>query len=541
ALHEKEERPKGSLTRNQFFMVAFICSFAYYVFPGYLFQMLTSLSWICWIFPQSVLAQQLGSGLRGLGIGAIGLDWSTISSYLGSPLASPWFATANIAVGFVFIMYVITPIAYWLNVYKAKTFPIFSDGLFTSAGQKYNISSIIDSDFHLDVKAYEKNGPLYLSTFFAMTYGVGFASLTATISHVLLFHGREIWQLSKSAFQEKKMDVHTRLMSRYKQVPEWWFICILIVNIAVTIFACEYYVDQLQLPWWGVLLACALAIFFTLPIGIITATTNQTPGLNIITEYIMGYLYPGRPVANMCFKVYGYISMQQALTFLQDFKLGHYMKIPPRTMFMAQVVGTLIAAFVYLGTAWWLMETIPNICNTELLQSDSPWTCPGDHVFYDASVIWGLISPRRIFGDLGSYSAVNWFFLAGAIAPLLVWFAHKAFPGQEWIQLINMPVMIGATGQMPPATAVNYTTWILVGFLSGYVVYKYRRDWWQRHNYVLSGALDAGLAFMAVLLYLCLGLENISLKWWGNDLDGCPLASCPTEKGIVVEGCPLSW
>jgi hypothetical protein len=63
----------------------------------------------------------------------------------------------------------------------------------------------------------------------------------------------------------------------------------------------------------------------------------QTPGLNIITEYIMGYLYPGRPVANMCFKVYGYISMSQALTFLQDFKLGHYMKIPPRTMFMAQV------------------------------------------------------------------------------------------------------------------------------------------------------------------------------------------------------------
>jgi len=64
---------------------------------------------------------------------------------------------------------------------------------------------------------------------------------------------------------------------------------------------------------------------------------EQTPGLNVITEYIMGYLYPGRPVANMCFKVYGFISMKQALKFLQDFKLGHYMKIPPRTMFMAQV------------------------------------------------------------------------------------------------------------------------------------------------------------------------------------------------------------
>jgi OPT family oligopeptide transporter len=203
------------------------------------------------------------------------------------------------------------------------------------------------------------------------------------------------------------------------------------------------------------------------------------------------------------------------------------------------VVGTLIAAFVYIGTAWWLMDTIPHICNTDLLPSDSPWTCPGDHVFYDASVIWGLISPRRIFGDLGTYSAVNWFFLGGAIAPLLVWLAHKAFPGQSWILLINMPVLIGATGNMPPATAVNYTTWILVGFLSGYVVYRYRRDWWERHNYLLSGALDAGLAFMAVLIYLCLELESINLKWWGNNLDGCALASCPTAKGIVVEGCPV--
>lgn len=535
ALHEKEERPKGGLTRTQFFLIAFVCSFAYYVFPGYLFQMLTSLSWICWIFPTSILAQQLGSGLSGLGIGAIGLDWSSISSYLGSPLASPWFATANVAAGFFLIMYVVTPLSYWFDFYQAKNFPIFSDGLFTSSGSKYNITSIIDGDFHLDHDAYEREGTLYLSTFFTMTYGVGFAALTATIMHVLLFHGREIWEQSRSSFKDKKMDIHYRLMSKYKQVPEWWFWCILVGNVALTIFACEYYNEQLQLPWWGVILACLIAIVFTLPIGIITAITNQSPGLNIITEYIIGYIYPGYPVANMCFKVYGYISMSQAITFLQDFKLGHYMKIPPRTMFMAQVVGTFIAAFVYLGTAWWLMETIPDICDTS---STSVWTCPGDHVFYDASVIWGLIGPRRIFGDLGTYGNINWFFLGGAIAPVLVWLAHRAFPRQEWIAMINMPVLIGATGQMPPATAVNYTTWIIVGFLSGYVWFKYKPDSWKRHNYVLSGALDAGLAFMGVVLYMCLGLEDVTLNWWGNDLDGCPYATCPTAKGIVVEGCP---
>jgi hypothetical protein len=145
---------------------------------------------MCWAAPKSVFVQQLGSGMRGLGIGAFGFDWSTISSYLGSPLASPWFATANIAAGYVLIMYVMTPITYWLNVYNAKNFPIFSSKLFTGNGLLYDISSIVDSKFHLDRDAYAKNGPVHLSTFFAITYGLGFATLSATIMHVILFHGR---------------------------------------------------------------------------------------------------------------------------------------------------------------------------------------------------------------------------------------------------------------------------------------------------------------------------------------------------------------
>lgn len=78
-----------------------------------------------------------------------------------------------------------------------------------------------------------------------------------------------------SAFRDRTVDVHTKLMRKYKQVPELWFQLILVGNIALSIFACEYYIDQLQLPWWGVLLACLIALVFTLPIGIIAATTNQ--------------------------------------------------------------------------------------------------------------------------------------------------------------------------------------------------------------------------------------------------------------------------
>ncbi|MCO5569815.1 hypothetical protein L7F22_023529 [Adiantum nelumboides] len=538
ALHEKDKRPKGSLSRNQFFALALMCSFAYYVFPGYLIPMLTSISWLCWVYPQSVFMQQMGSGLSGLGLGAIGLDWSAVSSYLGSPLASPWFAIANVMAGFVLVVYIITPLAYFFNIFQAKTFPIFSDGLFTASGQHYNISKIINDKFQLDETAYLSYGRLHLSTFFVFSYGVGFAALSATLVHVMLFHGKDILQLSKAAFKSQQVDIHTRLMRRYKQVPQWWFLGILAVTIAVAIGACQTYSEQLQLPWWGVAVACIIAFFFTLPIGIIRATTNQSPGLNIITEYLIGYLYPGHPVANVCFKVYGYISMSQALEFLQDFKLGHYMKIPPRDMFMAQVVGTVVAALSYLCTAWYMIENVSNICDTAVLPSNSPWTCPGDRVFFDASVIWGLIGPRRIFGDLGLYSAVNWFFLIGAIAPVLVWLLCRRFPNQKWIRLINMPVLIGATGIMPPATAVNFTSWCAAGFIFSFIIFRYRKAWWQRYNYVLSGGLDAGLAFMGIMLYVCLGLQNVSLSWWGENLDNCPLASCPTASGIEVAGCP---
>jgi len=199
----------------------------------------------------------------------------------------------------------------------------------------------------------------------------------------------------------------------------------------------------------------------------------------------------------------------------------------------------VLAGTINIGVAWWLLDSVKNICNKDLLPEGSPWTCPNDRVFFDASVIWGLVGPKRIFGSLGEYSTLNWFFLGGAIGPILVWLLHKAFPKQSWIPLINLPVLLGATGMMPPATALNYNSWIIVGTIFNFFIFRYRKKWWQRYNYVLSAALDAGVAFMAVLLYLALGLENVSLKWWGTGGEHCPLATCPTAKGIVVDDCPV--
>ncbi|XP_015900879.2 oligopeptide transporter 1 [Ziziphus jujuba] len=545
ALHENEKRPKGGRTRLQFFFLVFISSFAYYIIPAYLFPSITAISVICLIWKKSITAQQIGSGLHGLGIFSFGIDWSTVAGFLGSPLATPGFAIVNILVGFALFVYVLNPIFYWNDAYNAKKFPIFSPHTFDSTGQIYNISRVLNEKlFKLDNASYNNYSKLYVSVFFALSYGLSFATLTATIAHVGLFHGKTIWRLWKktAALRDQLGDVHTKIMKKnYEEVPQWWFHAILIAMVALAIFCCEGFDKQLQLPWWGVLMACGIALFFTLPIGIIQATTNMQPGLNVITELVIGYIYPGKPLANVAFKTYGYISMSQALNFLGDFKLGHYMKIPPKSMYIVQLVGTVVASSVYFGTSWWLLTSIDHICDPSMLPDGSPWTCPSDDVFYNASIIWGVVGPLKMFTKQGVYPEMNWFFLVGFLAPFPVWFLHRKFPNKKWIRLINMPIILGATGSMPPARAVNYVMWGIVGIFFNFFIFRKYKGWWARHNYVLSAALDAGIAFTAVLLYFTLQSKDINgPEWWGlTTEDHCPLASCPIAPGVVADGCPV--
>ncbi|KAK1432295.1 hypothetical protein QVD17_09190 [Tagetes erecta] len=537
ALHETDE--SSGMSRAKFFIIALVSSFTWYIIPGYLFPTLSNIAILCLVFSKSITAQQIGSGMKGLGLLTFTLDWSVVASYLGSPLVTPFFAILNAYIGFVIVMYVMIPIAYWgFNVYDAKTFPIFSSHLFDIRGQTYNVSAIVNKNFEIDLPQYAEQGQIHMSMFFAMTYGIGFAAVISTITHVAVFNGREIMNQYRAS-TKGKIDIHTKLMRKYKDIPSWWFHFIVVASFILSLVLCTFMRDQIQMPWWGLILACVMASGFTLPISIITATTNQTPGLNIITEYVMGVIYPGRPIANVTFKTYGYISMAQAVSFLNDFKLGHYMKIPPRSMFLVQLIGTIIAGTINISVAWWLLSSVENICQDQLLPPGSPWTCPGDRVFYDASIIWGLVGPERMFGSLGPYSALNWFFLFGFLAPIVVFMFHKAFPNQKWIKFINLPVILGSCAMMPPATTLNFNSWVVVGTIFNFFVLKYRKKWWQKYNYVLSAALDAGLAFMGIVLYFTLTMTGTEISWWGTDGEHCPLATCPMAKGVVAEGCPV--
>lgn len=117
-----------------------------------------------------------------------------------------------------------------------------SRGSFDNTGKTYDVSKIINlGDSSLNLFKYQGYSPLFLSTTFAISYGLSFASITgeshyslssslelcsylssATITHTLLFFRKQIHVQARRSLSEQP-DIHARLMSKYPQVPDWWY------------------------------------------------------------------------------------------------------------------------------------------------------------------------------------------------------------------------------------------------------------------------------------------------------------------------------
>ncbi|KAF8948334.1 hypothetical protein BGZ47_005459 [Haplosporangium gracile] len=489
ALRVSGIRKKRRMSRFRFFTYVSLGSFFWYWFPNYIFPTLTAFSILCWINPQNVVLSQL-TGSNGLGIGTLSFDWATSTSAL-SPLVTPWWTQVNILVGFVIVAWIIVPIAYYFNLWNSKNFPILTAGLFKEGGMPYDKAMVMTNNV-LDLVKYEEYGPLRMDSFFALTYGIGFTGLTAILSHVALYHGREIRGQWRAAIAMKDYDIHSRMMMKYKEVPQWRYATLFLISLAMSIFCVE--------KWHYLLVSLAIGFIFALPVGIVQAVTNQQPGLNVITEYVIGYLMPGHPIANVTFKAYGYITNAQALQFTQDLKLGHYMKVPPRIMFWVQVISSVIAGIINLKTTDWLLRVQPNICT----KARYPWTCHNTNTFYSASVIWGVIGPGRMFGPETQHSTIQWGFVIGAFLPLPVWWLCHRYPRVKWLKKIHFPVLLAATSNMPPSQAYFYPNGIFLGFIFMWYIWRCHNGWWKRYNYVTSAAMDTGVALSGLLCYFML-------------------------------------
>lgn len=103
-------------------------------------------------------------------------DWTQIA-FIGSPLATPWWAEGNVAFGFVLFFWIITPILYWTNTWDSQFMPVLSRTAFDHHGLPFNVSQILTND-QFDEEKYKNYSPLFLPAGFAMSYALAFASVT---------------------------------------------------------------------------------------------------------------------------------------------------------------------------------------------------------------------------------------------------------------------------------------------------------------------------------------------------------------------------
>ncbi|KAH9050471.1 OPT-domain-containing protein [Lactarius hengduanensis] len=497
------------ISRERFLYIACASSFVWYWFPGYIWTGLSVFNWVCWIAPNNVVVNSLFGSISGLGMGLFTFDWVMISE-VGSPLVIPWWAQLNMMAGFVLVIWLICPILWAKNVFFSQFMPISVPIPFDNTGAPYDLTAVVTNNTFDEAK-YEQYSPMFLPITYAVTYGTIFATYPAVIVHTFLWYRHDIVRQLRRSLKDET-DIHAYLMRRYPEVSHWCFMALGIFCFVLGIIAIE--VCHTGLPIWAYTLAVGFAVIFVLPFGIVQAITNQQINFSVMAELIMGYILPGHPIATMVFKTMAGDTAAQAITFSSDLKFGHYLKVPPRLVFSGQIVASIVAVFSSIVAEKWALDNIPDICSPD---QSARFTCPNLDVFNTSSIIWGGIGPARLFSAGAIYYPIVWFFLIGAALPVPFYYLARRYPRSAW-RYVHIPVSLVGANTVPPANGLNFSSWILVGFVFQWFMRRFHFRWWMRYNYLLATGLDFGVLLGLTVIFFALQLPKggIELNWWGN-------------------------
>ncbi|KAK9477816.1 OPT oligopeptide transporter protein-domain-containing protein [Lipomyces japonicus] len=514
---EQRENIHGwTMSRYKFFFVVSTLSFLYFWFPNYIFQSLSYFNWITWIAPQNFNLATITGSLTGLGLNPITtFDWNY--AQLIKPLVIPFYSFINQYVGH-FISFIIIVAMYYSNYKWTSYLPVNSSILFDNTGDTYNIYQILGPDGLVNNARYQAYSPPYYSASVLLLYGAAFAAYPFTFIWTFLYEGRQIldglkdfisdlrvWK-SRPKLTDRFDDPFSKAISKYKEVPDYWFLILLVISFVLGVVCIEVY--PTNTPVWALVVVILLNFIFLIPLTYVLATTGFSFGMSILSELIAGYAFPGNSTALMIIKAFGYNIDGQASTYISCQKMAHYTGISPRSIFRGQLAMTLVQSIVVIGVANWQLGNIENFCAYDNAQR---FTCPQARISFSAAIVWGIIGPKRIFNNV--YPILRWCFLIGALLPLPIFVASKYF---KPLRLVNPVLIIVGMSNWAPYN-LSYTTPAL--YLSVFFMYWVRRrfvSWWEKYNYVLSGAMDAGVAFSAVIIFFAVQYHDKPINWWGN-------------------------
>ncbi|KAK9453077.1 OPT oligopeptide transporter protein-domain-containing protein [Dipodascopsis uninucleata] len=507
-----------TMSRYKFFFIVMFSMMAYYWLPGFIFTALSTFNWMTWIAPANkVLAVITGSN-SGLGFNPLAtFDWGVIS--YSAPLAVPFFSQFNQYTGMV-VSGLIIIIMYFTNYKWMGYLPVNSTSSYDNTGAKYNASRIINSDLTLNVENYKNYSMPFLSAGYVMIYCTEYVLFTMSWVYIVLaefkslktgFIGFAKSFRRKSRTYESYDDPLCRLMSKYPEVPDWWYVSILIISLIFGIIACEVY--PTNTPWWSIIVIILISVFLIFPSAVVFSITGYELGFNDIAIIVAGYMIPEHAIANMVCRVYGWNVDAQADSLIGSQKLGHYSKIPPRAFLRCQLLAVLIQTFITVAANEVLISSFSDLCSSD---QSNRFVCPFPNALYTATLVWGVVGPQRIFSQL--YPMIKWSFLIGVLigAPVfyLRLYSMRFFP---FIKNFNPIMFLAGMSWWNSGYNLSYfTPGMEVSFIFMYYIRRHYLVWWSKYNFVLSAALSAGVALCAILVFVSLQVTNVEINWWGR-------------------------
>ncbi|KAJ5105173.1 hypothetical protein NUU61_002520 [Penicillium alfredii] len=505
--------------------------------PEYAFPFTSSLAFLCWLAPRNKVANFIGSGLGGMGFLNLSLDWSNINWNQSSIMLTPWWTQVILFLAFAFNCWVLLPAAKWGNI-GSYHHGLMSNSLFMANGTQYPVLDVLTPDFRLNETAYQDYGPMYMGLQNVWATFFDYAKLPAAVTWIATFgftqvasNIRKILATRKARASTREQGIHHQYHDRlnviqrqYKEIPWWWYFVLFIAAfvILITILACGY----LFIPVWTLFVALASAGIFVIPFAWLYAISNYQLETGSFNELMYGYMIhtkAGEGHRHPCGpSVYGSIAgdaWYRAQYMLQDQKVGHYMHIPPRTVFFSQIFGTILGVPMNYAVVRWVMDTKGDYLTGKKNDPLNQWTGQSLQSYNTMGVQYAVLGPKRLFAQ-EEMAALPWSFLVGAAIPPILYTFHRIFPWLR-IDLWNVSIFFGGMAMFYGNISTGYTSAIIGGYIVMYWAYRHRFEVWKRYNYLVAAAFDAGFNFNMLLIFFFFGAgKQISMPhWWGNNAE----------------------
>ncbi|KAF9081504.1 hypothetical protein BGX23_000801 [Mortierella sp. AD031] len=403
-------------TPMKFFWVIAGAISIYQLLLKWIAPILIYFDWVCRIKLFAMNMWAIFSSISGDGVLSLSFDWTSIN---GSFMWVPLVAQLSSIGGVILKYWIILPIM-WLN-------------------------NILGTRPSADLSAQEKykaGEPANMVPIYAIGFMVSFMGLAGCAFHVAFFHGGEIWRTWKRIVDDPDEDIHTKMMKVYPEVPQLWYAVFYVLMAALSCVIWEHY--GTQLPRYDLLLALFIGCVLTLPIGVMNAITGYGPNLNVITESICGYMLPVKPIANRTFKCY-------------------------------VIWGALLGSISNYMTMILIINANRSYLDNTSFDSNGLWTGNRVQIFWGSGLIYGALSPAKIFALDGKYWFVYIIFLIGFIVPAIQWILSKKFPRIPWAKL-NISIVASGINAFPNGYSVGVVSTLITLLVLQVYIHGYHKN-----------------------------------------------------------------